>query len=219
MTQAADDPIELFRLWQREARGEAGGPRLRGALYRASRRAFYLATGEALPHADAAALATATPDGAPSVRIVLVKSVSARGFVFYTNYGSRKARDLADNPRAALAFSWPFPPRQVRVEGSVERLTAAENEAYWRTRPRGSQVGALASRQSERIPDREHLVAAAARAEARHRGEPIACPGFWGGYRLTPARIELWEGRGDRLHDRFEYVRAGDGWQACRLSP
>jgi len=213
------DPIELFDRWQREARGERAGARLQAALYRASRKAFYLATGEGLPHADAAALATSTPDGVPSVRIVLVKAARDTGFDFYTNYGSRKGRELEDNPRASLAFHWPFPPRQVRVEGSVVRLSGEESEAYWQSRPRGSQIGAIASRQSEGIAGREELRERAKRAVERHLGQPIRCPDYWGGYRVVPTRIEFWEGRADRLHDRFEYVPEGAGWALRWLAP
>ncbi len=216
------DPIPLFHRWQREAQGGAGSlrERLRTALHRASRKAFYLATGEGLPHADAAALATSTREGVPSVRMVLVKEASGEGFVFYTNYGSRKARELEDNPVAELAFHWPFPPRQVRVAGPVTRVTWEESDAYWRSRPLASQLGALASHQSEPIPDREHLVRRFRELRERLRGEAIPCPDFWGGYRLRPDLLEFWEGRGDRLHDRLAYTRrSAGGWEVLRLAP
>jgi len=158
------------------------------------------------------ALATASADGAPSVRMVLLKEADERGFVFFTNYGSRKGHDLAANPRAALLFH--LPGRQLRVEGDVVRLPAAESDAYWATRPLGSRVGAVASRQSELLSSREELeqrVAAVSDDPQR--------PDFWGGYRLTPHTVEFWEHRDDRLHDRVRYRRDGDRWVSELLYP
>jgi pyridoxamine 5'-phosphate oxidase len=172
-----------------------------------------------LPEPEAMALATATPDGAPSVRFVLLKGIDGRGVEFYTNYESRKGRELAANPRAALAILWKPLQRQVRLEGPVERLAPEESDAYFATRARGSRLGAWASRQSTEIPDREYLEARLAEAEARYPGEEVPRPAYWGGYVLRPDAIEFWEGRPNRLHDRERFTRAGDGWTARRLSP
>ena len=173
-----------------------------------------------LPEPEAMALATATPDGAPSVRFVLLKGIDERGVDFYTNYESRKGRELAANPRAALAVLWKPLQRQVRLEGPVEVLTPAESDAYFATRSRGSQLGAWASRQSESIPDREWLEARLAEADARYPDDEIPRPEYWGGYRLVPDAIEFWEGRPNRLHDREAFTRGSDGaWHARRLSP
>ena len=173
-----------------------------------------------LPEPEAMALATATPDGAPSVRFVLLKGIDARGVEFYTNYESRKGRELAANPRGALAILWKPLQRQVRVEGAVERLSAAESDAYFATRARGSRLGAWASRQSTEIPDREFLEARLAQADADHPGEDVPRPDYWGGYVLRPDAIEFWEGRPNRLHDRELFTRvAGGGWTSRRLSP
>jgi len=164
------------------------------------------------------AVATASAGGEPSVRMVLLKSVDERGFVFFTNAGSAKAADLAVNPRAALLFFW-APDRQVRVRGPVERTTEAESDAYWRTRPRGSQLGAWASRQSEVIADRAVLERRRDEVAARFPGD-IPRPAFWGGYRVVPEAVEFWHHRDDRLHDRLLYRRDGAGrWVIERLSP
>ena len=166
---------------------------------------------------DAMALVTASAGGEPSGRMVLLKGVDERGFAFYTNTGSAKARHLRENPRAALLFFWP-PDRQVRVGGRVERVATEEAEAYWRTRPRGSRLGAWASRQSEVVASRAVLEARVAELAARFPDE-VPLPPFWGGYRLVPETLELWEHRDDRLHDRVRYRRAGGGWVVERLSP
>jgi pyridoxamine 5'-phosphate oxidase len=169
--------------------------------------------------ATAAALATADAAGRPSVRVVLVKRVDARGFVFHTNRESRKGRELAANPRAALCFHWPAIEEQVRVEGAVTALPDDESDAYFATRPRASQLGAWASPQSAELPDREALERAVREAERRFAGSGVPRPPFWGGYLLRPERIEFWRGRESRLHDRILYERDGERWRARNLAP
>ena len=168
---------------------------------------------------EAAALATATPDGRPSVRIVLVKAFDERGFVFYTGTESRKGRELAANPHAALLFHWDALGRQVRIEGTVEPVARADAAAYFATRPRGSRLSAWASPQSETIESRESLEARVAEAAARFGTGEVELPPAWGGYRLAPASYELWQHREDRLHDRLRYVREGAHWRIERLAP
>jgi pyridoxamine 5'-phosphate oxidase len=169
---------------------------------------------------EAAALATATPDGAPSVRMVLVKRTDQRGFVFYTNYGSRKGAELASNPRAALMFHWDALGRQVRVDGPVERLGAEESAAYVRSRPRGSQLSALASPQSQVVSGRDELERRVAELERRYAGSEPPIPDFWGGFLLLPESFEFWQHREDRLHDRLRYRRGTGGeWLIERLAP
>jgi pyridoxamine 5'-phosphate oxidase len=182
-------------------------------------RWYALARRLRIPMATATTLATASPDGMPSARMVLLKDVDASGFVFYTNYQSRKARELEANPRATLLIYWKGIERQVRMEGSVERVSAEQSQAYFASRPRGSRVGAWASRQSEEAANRAELEAAFEKAEAEHADDGIPCPPFWGGYRLHPSRIEFWQGRAARLHDRFLYTREGDRWRRVRLYP
>jgi pyridoxamine 5'-phosphate oxidase len=165
------------------------------------------------------ALATATPAAVPSVRFVLLKGIDERGVEFFTNYESRKARELDANPHAALAILWKPLQRQVRLEGRVERLTGEESDAYFASRSRGSQLGAWASRQSESIPDREWLEARLA-SFAERFADRVPRPPHWGGYRLAPDVIEFWEGRPNRLHDREQFTRGSDGaWHSRRLSP
>jgi pyridoxamine 5'-phosphate oxidase len=196
--EAADlhpDPLVQFRRWQEEA----------------------AAAGLGLP--DAMTLATAGADGRPSARTLLLKGVDERGFLFFSNYESRKGHELAANPHAALVVHWAQEPRrQVTAAGDVERLSTAESEAYFRTRPLGSRLGAWASRQSEPIPDRAVLERAYAEAEARYGGDP-PLPPWWGGYVLRPERVEFWQNRPNRLHDRFRYTRAEAGWLLERLAP
>lgn len=166
-----------------------------------------------------AALATADADGRPSARIVLVRGVDDRGFVFHTNYNSRKGRQLDANPHAALCFHWPTLDEQIRVEGRVERLDPEASDAYFNGRPRGSQLGAWASDQSAVLPSRETLEEEYREIERRFEGQPVPRPPFWGGYRIVPSRIEFWYGRPDRLHDRVLYTRRDDGWTIERLYP
>lgn len=170
--------------------------------------------------ASRAALATVSADGQPYVRFVLVKQVDARGFVFFTNTTSAKARQLEAQPRAALAFHWATTGEQVRAEGSVSSIDAAESDAYFATRPRGSQLSAWASEQSAPIADRAVLVERYREIERRFADmATIPRPAFWGGYRLHPERIEFWHDRADRLHDRWSFARAGEGWLLTRLQP
>jgi pyridoxamine 5'-phosphate oxidase len=169
--------------------------------------------------ATAAALATVDGRGQPSARIVLVKTVDARGFAFYTNRESRKGRELAENPRAALCFHWPALGEQVRVEGEVSLLGDEESAAYFATRPRESQIGAWASRQSAPLESRAALEAAARASEARFAGREVPRPPFWGGYLLRPERIEFWKSAEGRLHHRTVFERAAEGWRKFLLNP
>ena len=193
---ADPNPLKLFRRWFDEA----------------------IASGSRLP--DAMTLATATKDGKPSARMVLLKQADEQGFVFYTNYNSRKARELDQNPYAVLVCYWVQLDRQVRVEGSVERVSAQESDEYFRTRPRESQLGAIASPQSEVIESREFLEQRFRDFEAMYRDRTVARPAHWGGYRLKPEMIEFWQNRAGRLHDRILYQRQADGnWTIKRLAP
>ena len=188
-------PIHLFARWFRDAK--------RAGIF--------------LP--ESMALATATPDGKPSVRFVLLKGYGEDGFVFYTNYGSRKAAEMDQNPEVSLIFHWTILQRQIRLEGTVERISSQESEAYFHSRVRGSQVGAWASAQSEPMADRKVLEDSVKKYEEKFKGTEIPLPPFWGGYRLNPRRIEFWQGRASRLHDRIIFTRAGEGWDRSRLYP
>jgi pyridoxamine 5'-phosphate oxidase len=169
---------------------------------------------------EAAALATASTRGAPSVRMVLIKQCDERGFVFYSNYASRKGEELAANPRAALLFYWELLGRQVRIEGGVHRTTVQESTAYVRSRPRASQLSALASPQSRAIDSREVLEARVAELTLRHGNAELPLPDAWGGFRVVPESFEFWQHGADRLHDRFLYTREEDGrWRMQRLAP
>ncbi len=188
------DPVELFREWFEDAR----------------------VAGVEVP--EAMTLATADADGRPSARMLLLKSADERGFTFFTGYESRKGRELAENPRAALVFYWRPLGRQVRVEGPVRRLSAEESDDYWATRPPRSRAAAAASRQSETLVSLEELDAEAERLLAEHDGE-VPRPVRWGGYVLEPDAIELWQHRDDRLHERLVFTLAREGWRAERLAP
>jgi pyridoxamine 5'-phosphate oxidase len=172
-----------------------------------------------LPQPESMALATTTPNGLPSVRMVLLRGADDRGFSFFTNRESRKARELAANPHAALVLYWQPLHRQARIEGVVEELTSDESATYFATRPRGSQVAAWASAQSLPVASREELDRLFEEADARHAGKDVPLPPFWGGYRLVPDAIELWHGRENRLHDRIRYERTQGGWAMTRLQP
>ena len=193
---AADrDPIELFKEW------------------------FAAATESGIFMPESMAVATATRDGAPSVRMLLLKTVDERGFVFYTNYGSRKAEEMESNPKAALCFHWAVLERQVRVEGRVERVSPEESLAYYSSRLRGSRIGAWASRQSQPLESREELEERVKRFEAEYPGDQVPLPPFWGGYLLRPIVMEFWQGKANRLHERLVFRRGADGWETVRLYP
>jgi pyridoxamine 5'-phosphate oxidase len=182
-------------------------------------RWFAEALAAALPQPEAMALATTGPDLMPSVRMVLLKGADHRGFVFYTNLGSAKGRDMVWSPRAGLAIHWQGLHRQVRAAGPVSLVHRQEAAAYFATRPRGAQLAALASPQSSVIRDRRELTLAFERLSVEHGGRDVALPDHWGGYRLSPNWIEFWQGRGNRLHDRLRYVRRPGGWRIERLAP
>lgn len=172
-----------------------------------------------IPEPTAFSLGTVGPDGQPSVRIVLLKSVDERGFVFYTNHESRKGREVLAHPQVALCFHWMPLERQVRVEGVASVVTASEADAYFASRPRGSQIGAWASRQSEPIPRPGDLEARVREVEREYEGRPVTRPPHWSGFRVDPARIEFWHGMPSRLHERHVFVREGEGWRTEVLYP
>jgi pyridoxamine 5'-phosphate oxidase len=191
----AADPVEMFELWLAEA-AEAG-----------------------LHEPNAMVLSTADADGVPSSRMVLLKGVSDAGFVFFTNQESRKGHELSRRPECALLFPWHPLERQVRVQGVARPLPRPDVEAYFRTRPRGAQLGAWASPQSQVVESRADLAARYAAAQEEHADEEVPVPGHWGGYRVEPRSLEFWQGRPGRMHDRLEYRRDGDRWQVVRLAP
>lgn len=168
---------------------------------------------------NAMALATATPDGKPSVRIVLLKGLDDKGFVFFTNYHSEKGQMLAANPHAALTFFWPEMERQIRIEGVIEKVSSKESDEYFASRPKGSQIGAWVSEQSLEIEGRDELDKKMEELTAHYQHEEVIRPPYWGGYRLLPESVEFWQGRSNRLHDRLKYVKNGEKWKMVRLAP
>lgn len=194
-TRAAGDPFTQFRSWIHDALTA-------GAL-----------------EANAMTLATVDANGRPSARVVLLRSWNERGFVFFTNYRSQKGREIAANPRAALLFFWPELERQVRIDGRVEQLSAEESDAYFARRPRGHRISSWASPQSEVIPARAFLETKMEEIEQRFRDADVPRPPHWGGYRVVPERLEFWQGRPDRAHDRLAYTRSAAGWKRERLAP
>jgi pyridoxamine 5'-phosphate oxidase len=215
----AANPIAQFQKWLGQAAGEAAGGRWRKigiALF----KLWHAILGHAPTDLTAMTLATADKAGRPSARTVLVKGVDERGFVFFTNYDSRKGRELAENPRAALTFYWPDWERQICVAGTVQKISREESEAYFKSRPRGSRLAAWASNQFDVVADRSALEKKWDEFAAKFPGEKIPLPPNWGGYVLQPERIEFWQGRPNRLHDRFGYTRQPDGsWKLERLAP
>lgn len=180
---------------------------------------FDQATKSGIIEPNAMSHATVAPDGQPSIRIVLLKGVDERGFVFYTNYGSRKGKDMDLNPKSALLFFWGELERQIRIEGTVEKVEAEVSKAYFDTRPEGSRIGAWSSDQSDVVPSRDFLEERFAANSAKYAGKEIPMPPYWGGYRLVPHTFEFWQGRGSRMHDRIRFRLAGGAWEMDRLSP
>jgi pyridoxamine 5'-phosphate oxidase len=212
------DPIQQFQKWFQQAVGARTSGRVLKLLVRMYKRVL-LVTGSEPMEVNVMTLATADKKGIPSSRIVLLKGVDARGFIFFTNYGSRKGQELSENPNAALTVYWADLERQVCIAGSVIKLSQEESNAYFQTRPRGSRLGAWASRQSYVVPGRESLEKEWAQLEAKYPGD-VPMPPFWGGYVVVPNRVEFWQGRPNRLHDRFRYQRQPDKtWIIERLAP
>lgn len=211
----AVDPLVLFREWYQHAKMSGLRRKVLGKLYPPI----------VLHQPDAMVLSTLGVDGYPSSRLVLLKEVSQGGFVFYTNHLSRKAKEMAANPKVSLVFQWSQPDRQVRVEGEVSQVSVEESDLYWSTRPRGSQLASMASVQSAEIASREVLEAEVKRLELKWKSmETIPRPSHWGGYRVLPRRVEFWEARVFRLHDRLEFIRerdpqSGSSWRVRTLSP
>lgn len=192
----SDNPIAQFELWMKDA-----------------------ITSEVVAEPNAMTLVTSTPDGKPSARVVLLKSFNEEGFVFYTNYESRKAKELTDNPYTSIVFDWHEMERQVRIEGVAKRVSAEESDKYFYSRPKGSQLGAWVSPQSTFIDGRKELEARQTKMESEFKEKPITRPPHWGGFVVKPHTIEFWQGRQSRLHDRMIYIKTDDEWMLRRLAP
>ncbi len=215
----AADPIAQFQRWFDQAMGARASGRIRKFLIKLYKK-LLLASGAELLDLTAMTLATADKQGRPSARVVLLKGVDQRGFIFFTNYESRKGQELAENPHAALVLYWPEQEREVCIAGEISPLPPAESDAYFRSRPHGSRLAAWASKQSTDVKDRAALEERWRQLEAQYTNKEIPRPPFWGGYLLSPARMEFWQGRPNRLHDRFRYTRQPDKtWLIERLSP
>jgi pyridoxamine 5'-phosphate oxidase len=213
------DPIAQFKKWFDQASGARASGRIRKLCIKLYKR-LLMASGAEVMDLTAMTLATADKQGRPSARVVLLKGVDQRGFIFYTNYDSRKGQELAQNQQAALVFYWPEQERQVCVAGEVSKLLPAESDAYFQSRPRGSRIAAWASKQSAVVRDRAVLEELWQKLEAQYAGHEVPRPPFWGGYLLSPSRMEFWQGRPNRLHYRFRYTRKPDKtWLIERLSP
>lgn len=193
--EVKQDPFQQFELWMTDAINNKGF------------------------EPNAMSVATATPNGKPSIRVVLLKELNQSGFVFFTNYISRKGIEISVNPHAAIVFDWHVMERQVRIEGTIEKISDEESDAYFNSRPEGSKIGAWVSPQSQIVKGREELNELQKQTEKRFEGKPIPRPPHWGGYIVVPTSIEFWQGRPSRLHDRILYTRKGDTWDMVRLAP
>jgi pyridoxamine 5'-phosphate oxidase len=213
------DPLDLAALRTEYKRASLDERDVAADPFEQFARWFTAARTSQVPEPNAMSLCTVDAHGRPSARIVLLKEVDARGFVFYTNQDSRKGREIAAHPSAALLFFWPELERQVRIEGDVEVVDAATADAYFRSRPRGSRIGAWASPQSTALADRASLEQRFADADRRFPGEDVPRPPHWGGYRVVPSAFEFWQGRPSRLHDRIAYSQEAPGWRTRRLAP
>ncbi|MDJ0866294.1 MAG: pyridoxamine 5'-phosphate oxidase [Myxococcota bacterium] len=222
--EAAGDPLEKFQRWYAEAQTGVAGKRIErriaSAAFALLRKAIPLVSSSAnLFRPDVATLATVDANDAPAARSVLFRGLVEGGFSFYTDYESSKGRELERNPSAVLLFYWSLPPRQVRVDGRVGKLSRELARAYWKSRTRANQAASAAARQSSILRDRQELVERARRIEETYGDEPIPCPESWGGYCLVPERVEFWEGRRDWLHDRERYTRRDGRWTRVQLAP
>ena len=214
-----ESPYDLFREWYGLVSGEN-----QGLFTKIYMKVLDLMLSKIMPamnriHANAMVLSTVGKDGQPNARVVLLKSYDSSGFRFYTNYGSQKGKEIEENSRAALVFYWDFPPRQVRIQGLLKKTSQVDSQEYWSSRPRGSRLSALASHQSQRIPEKSVLEKRVKELELEYHGKEIPCPDFWGGYILEPTYFEFWQGRPNRMHDRFLYQLVDNHWVIKRLSP
>jgi pyridoxamine 5'-phosphate oxidase len=214
----ADDPMVQFQNWFNQACGERVSGKLRSFFIKLYKE-LLLIRGVEQVDANAMTLATVDAQGRPSARVVLLKGVDERGFIFFTNYQSRKGQELALHPDAALVFYWPEQERQVCIAGEVSKLPARESDEYFKNRPRGSRIAACASDQSQVVSDRAALEQRWGQIEQRFPNEAVPRPAYWGGFVLRPQRIEFWQGRPNRLHDRFRYTRQENAWRIERLFP